>query len=88
MTSPGALVEDAIRTLESAGVVYARREAEWLLETASGLSRAEIVTEGARVDEATVRRLDRLVARRAAGEPLQYVTGVAGFRRLELAVGP
>ena len=26
--------------------------------------------------------------RRTAGEPLQYVTGVAGFRRLELAVGP
>lgn len=29
-----------------------------------------------------------LVERRMGGEPLQYVTGVAGFRRLELAVGP
>ncbi len=29
-----------------------------------------------------------LAQRRAAGEPLQYLTGVAGFRYLELAVGP
>ena len=29
-----------------------------------------------------------LAHRRAAGEPLQYLTGVAGFRHLELAVGP
>lgn len=29
-----------------------------------------------------------LAERRGAGEPLQYVTGVAGFRRLELNVGP
>ena len=29
-----------------------------------------------------------LTNRRAAGEPLQYLTGIAGFRRLELQVGP
>ncbi len=29
-----------------------------------------------------------LARRRAAREPLQYLTGVAGFRKLELAVGP
>ncbi|MBW3595455.1 MAG: peptide chain release factor N(5)-glutamine methyltransferase [Actinobacteria bacterium] len=29
-----------------------------------------------------------LASRRVAGEPLQYVTGIAGFRKLELAVGP
>jgi release factor glutamine methyltransferase len=34
-----------------------------------------------------VERAVELAARRASGVPLQYVTGVAGFRRLELAVG-
>lgn len=29
-----------------------------------------------------------LAQRRAAGEPLQYLTGIAGFRHLELSVGP
>ena len=29
-----------------------------------------------------------LARRRVAGEPLQYLTGLAGFRRLELRIGP
>ena len=33
-------------------------------------------------------RAKSLADRRVGGEPLQYVTGIAGFRRLELAVGP
>ena len=33
-------------------------------------------------------RANELVSRRVGGEPLQYLTGVAGFRRLELDVGP
>lgn len=32
--------------------------------------------------------LDALAARRAGGEPLQHVTGLAPFRTVELAVGP
>ncbi len=58
--------------LEQAGLENAEREADWLIEAASGRA-AEAI---------------RLAQRRASGEPLQYLTGVAGFRRLELAVGP
>ena len=39
-------------------------------------------------DTAVERTAVELAARRAAGEPLQYVTGKAGFRHLELSVGP
>jgi release factor glutamine methyltransferase len=81
-------VADAVRALESAGSVFARREVEWLLESATGLSRARFVAADRALGEDEARRFAGLVARRVAGEPLQYVTGVAGFRRLELAVGP
>lgn len=40
------------------------------------------------VSEMTEHRVLKLASRRAAGEPLQYLTGVAGFRHLELKVGP
>lgn len=73
--------------MEAAGVVNASVEAAWLLESASGLPRTEIVALKPQLDEVTVERLAALVARRTTGEPIQYITGVAGFRHLELAVG-
>ncbi len=45
---------------------------------------ARWLLEAARVEE----DLMPLVARRVAGEPLQYLTGLAGFRRLNLKIGP
>jgi release factor glutamine methyltransferase len=81
-------VADAVGALEKAGCVFARREAEWLLEAATGLSRAQSVARDRSLDEEDARKFSTLVARRVTGEPLQYVTGVAGFRHLELSVGP
>jgi release factor glutamine methyltransferase len=43
---------------------------------------------GREVPEDVGRTFTALVARRAAREPLQHLTGVAAFRHLELAVGP
>jgi release factor glutamine methyltransferase len=65
----------------------ARREARWLCQDAAGADAAEWVH---RLDEpataGAVARVDALVARRAAGEPLQYVLGHWPFRHLDLFV--
>ncbi|HEX9344099.1 MAG TPA: putative protein N(5)-glutamine methyltransferase [Actinomycetota bacterium] len=58
--------------LAAAGCVSARAEARWLLEETGGEPEA----------------LEAMVARRAAGEPLQYVIGWAPFGPLRIHVGP
>jgi len=74
---------------ERAGVEAPRRSAEWLLSAATGLSRVEVYAfhERPLTDEerATLRGS---VKRRAAGEPLQYVTGEMPFRHLVVHVEP
>jgi release factor glutamine methyltransferase len=74
--------------LTRAGVPSPRVDAEWLLAHALGVSRTELYVDG---DEAPVDRecvFRELVARRAAREPLAYVLGEWGFRRLTLSVDP
>jgi release factor glutamine methyltransferase len=64
-------------------------EAEELLGRLLGLGRSELYLQRARelgVDE--WQRLDRWLSRRARGEPVQYITGRAAFRGLDLAVDP
>lgn len=66
-----------------------RRSAEWLLSAATALSRVEIYAFHDRpltADERAVLREG--VKRRAAGEPLQYVTGEMPFRHLCVRVRP
>ncbi|MEA2459949.1 MAG: release factor glutamine methyltransferase [Actinomycetota bacterium] len=54
----------------------------------SGLDRAALATQTGPVPVSWLHQVEDLARRRAEGEPLQYLTGVAGFRHLELAVGP
>jgi release factor glutamine methyltransferase len=75
-------------TLEGAGIEGAEREARWLLEAATGQRSVDQLAREEGLPDSVVERALELTDRRASGEPLQYVTGVAGFRRLELAVGP
>ncbi len=68
---------------------HPRRSAEWLLSSATGLSRVELYAYHDRPlsgDERTCYRT--LVARRAEGMPLQYVTGEMPFRHLVVHVEP
>ena len=59
----------------------------WMCETASGRFGAEFLEE---LDRPATRRmvahLDAMIARRAAGEPLQYVLGSWQFRTVDLMV--
>jgi release factor glutamine methyltransferase len=81
------IVRRAEQVLSAAGVPSPRADAEILIGHATGLSRSELQIAGDRTvtpDEAA--RVDALVARRAAREPLQYILGEWGFRRLTLSV--
>ncbi|MCL2437945.1 MAG: peptide chain release factor N(5)-glutamine methyltransferase [Coriobacteriia bacterium] len=73
--------------LDSKNDVQARLSTEWLLADACGLSRIEVYTQFDKPlspdERATLRDS---VRRRAAGEPLQYIVGEAGFRHLMIKV--
>lgn len=72
-----------------ASVENPRRSAEWLLSAATGLTRVELYAHFDRAltgDERAALRAG--VERRAAGEPLQYVTGEVPFRHVVLHVRP
>lgn len=75
----------------SAGVDSPEVDAELLIGHVLGRSRGQVqagVVTGSAVSDADAERIRSLVARRAAREPLQHITGRAPFRNLELAVGP
>lgn len=83
------LLAEAVDRLEGGGAASAEAEARWIVEAASGYEGAEFATG---LDELAtvggVTRFDRMVARRLAGEPLQYVLGRWAFRTLDLMVDP
>jgi len=93
MTAPDldVLRREAIDALSAAGVPGPEVDADLLIGHVLGLSRggvqARALTRTA-VDESDARAIRAAIARRAAREPLQHITGLAPFRSLELAVGP
>jgi release factor glutamine methyltransferase len=81
------LRHESLDRLRQAGVDDPEQELRWIVERASGRAPAEQVADlEAPVTEREVRYVDQMVARRAAGEPLQYVLGRWGFRTLDLLV--
>jgi release factor glutamine methyltransferase len=89
-----ALISEGKAQIDTAG--YSSVDAEILLAHLLGLTRmelhnpialeralAEVTDESAIIDG-----YSELVKRRCNHEPVQYLTGTAGFRNLDLAVGP
>ena len=64
----------------------ARLDAELLMAEVFGTSREDMLLR--RLDEAEPARFEPLIARRAAGEPVAYITGRRGFWTIEVEVGP
>lgn len=83
------VLKDASRMLESAGVPEARREAGSLLSFVLGKDRTFLISHADdQVDEDSLEQMREFVERRAAGEPLQYITGVQDFFGREFRVTP
>lgn len=71
----------------SASSQTARLDAEVLLAHVLGVNRARLVLDhDAEVEGETAARFDRLVDRRAQGEPVAYLVGRRPFRAIELTV--
>lgn len=84
--SPLDAVHGIARELDQAGVPSPRVDAELLVADVLGVSRSELYASDRPLAEAELARLRGLVDRRRAREPLAYVLGEWGFRRLVLAV--
>jgi release factor glutamine methyltransferase len=74
--------------LDAAGVPSPRTDAEHLVAHALGLSRSALYAAETPLAGPASTELAALVRRRAAREPLAYVLGEWGFRRLTLRVDP
>ena len=88
---PGNTVSDALEAavdaLDAAGCETARLDAELLLAQATGWDRAQLAAEPeARLPVGASREFGETVRRRVRREPVAYILGRKGFRRIELLV--
>jgi release factor glutamine methyltransferase len=86
----GAALADGEHRLAAAGfVLKPRRHAELLLESAMNLDRTELYLRAMDpIPPASRQRLDELLTRREAGEPVQYIVGWTPFYGHRFLVGP
>jgi len=82
-------LREASVVLENGGVPEARRDASALLSFVIGKDRTFLISHAEDpVDDDSFDQLREFVERRAAGEPLQYITGVQDFYGREFCVTP
>ena len=87
MTGLSDALREATRRLSEAGVASPRADAEHLAAHLLGVGRGELAARALRGDDVPP-GFGHLVAERARRVPLQHLVGVAGFRGLEVRVGP
>ena len=84
--TPLEAVREAAGELAGHGIPSPRVDSELLVSHVLGLSRTTLYSSDRRLDTREVLRLRSLVERRRRREPLAYILGEWGFRRLTLAV--
>jgi release factor glutamine methyltransferase len=80
-------IDSALIALTAAGVDTPRLDAEVLLADAMGVDRAVVVADSRReLEPDAARAFQDAIRRRSRREPVAYILGHRGFRRLELDV--
>lgn len=89
MTTIAEAITSGARLLDQAGISEARRTAGLLMGHILGADRAQLLTRSSeQLRSSTLESFIQLVERRAAGEPLQYITGHQEFYGLDFKVSP
>jgi release factor glutamine methyltransferase len=89
LTAVRDALDSALVALSASGVETPRLDAEVLLAHALGVTRTDLLTRDLVVEGPAVRVFQDAVRRRSVDrEPVAYITGRRGFRRLELEVDP
>src|SRR5438132_10852922 len=80
---------EGAQALREAGVADARRESESLLAYALGRDRTFVLTHADEpLESEAIDTFRKVIKRRAAGEPLQHITGHQEFFKLDFEVTP
>lgn len=82
------LLAEGQARLEAVGIESSRVEVEWLLGALLGTTRGGVYLHEPPVTSAMITRFHELVAARAQGMPLQYLTTSADFCGMEIRVRP
>ncbi len=79
----------AAAQLTASGCPDPEIDARWMAEDTLGMSRTDLKFESERAIPAeALERLEAMLERRRAGEPVQYILGSADFMGLQFQVGP
>ena len=80
-------VNELISRLEHSGISNAEQETLWLISHALGVNHSEVFTRQSFSDD-EISRIEAVISRREAHEPLQYILGEADFYGRDFYVGP